>query len=294
MIYNNLQNRLEYILFLGFSKFFCFIGIDAARRFAPLLAHFFFYLVPIRKKTVLDNLTMCFPEYNAAKIKIIAYNSYKSFCITFIEILCMPSLNKEQISKMVNFTNIKIVKEKYKEGKGVILMSAHFGNWEFAAASAAASLNIPFQIIIKEQRNHYVTDWMNRARTKWGNGIVPLGISVRNILKTILDKNVVAMVADQRGPSEGIRVNFFGKPAAIYSGPAMLALKTKAPLLMSIPVRQKDFSYKAIVEEIPVDDLPGDNEAKIVELSQRHTDYLEKYIRQYPEQWLWMHKRWKY
>lgn len=289
-----MQNKLEYILFLGFSKFFCFIGINKSRKFASLLAGFFFYLFPIRKKTVLENLTLCFPEYKSKEINRIAFNTYKSFCITFIEILCMPSLSKEEISSLVNYSNINFVKEKYEEEKGVILLSAHFGNWEFTAASAAASLDIPFHIIIKEQRNPYVTEWMNKARTKWGNGIVPLGISVRHILKAILEKKIVAMVADQRGPSDGIRVNFFGRPVAIYAGPAMLALKTKSPLLISIPVRQKDYTYKAIVEEISVDNLPENEEEKIIELSQRHTDYLEKFIRKYPEQWLWMHKRWKY
>jgi len=102
------------------------------------------------------------------------------------------------------------------------------------------------------------------------------------------------MVADQRGPREGVKVKFFNKDVSVYTGPAALALKTKAPILYGISVRQKDYKYKTELVEISKDNLPDDDEEKIIELSQRHTAYLEKVIRENPEQWLWMHDRWKY
>ena len=102
------------------------------------------------------------------------------------------------------------------------------------------------------------------------------------------------MVADQRGPIEGIKLDFMGRPAYFYSGPAMLALKTGAPLLYGIPVRQKDYSYKAFIYEVSKDNLQGSDSDKITELTRRHKVYLEKFIKEYPEQWFWMHKRWKY
>ncbi len=77
-------------------------------------------------------------------------------------------------------------------------------------------------------------------------------------------------------------------------GPLKLELKTGAPILYGIPVRQKDYSYKTVIHEISKDNLPEDDEQKIIELSQRHTTYLESFIREHPEQWLWMHKRWKH
>ena len=81
-------------------------------------------------------------------------------------------------------------------------MSGHFGNWEYCAISAGVQLNKKFSVVVKPQRNPFVNDWLNRVRTKWTNDIVPLGISIRNIYSVLLNKGIIAMVADQRGPEE--------------------------------------------------------------------------------------------
>ncbi len=270
------------------------LGLNLSRKFSFLIAALFYYIVPVRKKTVFENLHNAFPDYNEKKLKNIAFGSYKSFAIALAEILYIPAMSKEDIKKQVDCGNMELIREKYEENNGVILLSAHFGNWEFMATSLAAQLNIPISVVIKPQRNPYVTNWMNKARTKWNNEIVPLGISIRQTYQTLKDKKVVAMVADQRGPEESIKINFFGRNLTVLTGPAVLALKTGAPVLYGISVRQDDYSYKSVMTEISKENLPESNEEKIKELSQRHMSYLEGYIRKYPEQWLWMHKRWKH
>jgi KDO2-lipid IV(A) lauroyltransferase len=155
-------------------------------------------------------------------------------------------------------------------------------------------VKLPFSVIVKPLRNPLVYNWMNNIRTKFGNEVVPLGISIRKTYQTLKEKKVVAMVADQRGPREGVRVNFFGKKVSVYTGPAALALKTGAPLICGIAVREKDYKYKMDLVEISQQNLPNGEEEKILELSQRYTSYLEKVIRENPEQWLWMHNRWKH
>ena len=289
-----MKNIFEYILFLSFSKFFQLLGLNLSRKFSFLIAVLFYYIIPIRKKTVLENLHNAFPDYDEKKLKSIAFGSYKSFAIALAEILYIPAMSKEDIKKQVDCINVELIREKYEENNGVILLSAHFGNWEFMATSLAAQLNIPISVVIKPQRNPYVTNWMNKARTKWNNEIVPLGISIRQTYQTIKDKKIVAMVADQRGPEESIKINFFGRNLTVLTGPAALSLKTGAPILYGISVRQDDYSYKSVMTEISNENLPESNEEKIKELSQRHMAYLEGYIRKYPEQWLWMHKRWKH
>jgi KDO2-lipid IV(A) lauroyltransferase len=149
-------------------------------------------------------------------------------------------------------------------------------------------------VIVKPLRNTLVYEWMNKYRTRFGNEVVPLGISIRKTYQTLKEKKITAMVADQRGPREGVKVNFFNREVSVYTGPAALALKTGAPIIYGIPVRDKNYKYRTELVEISQNDLPDDEEGKIKELSQRHTSYLEKIIRENPEQWLWMHKRWKY
>ena len=289
-----MKNKTEYIIFILFSRFFRLIGLNLSRKFSLFLAFFFFYILPIRKKVVLKNLEIAYPENNLSTIKKSAFRIYKSFAITLVELLYLPYMKRQEIINAVECLNPELIIEKYNEGKGVILLSSHFGNWEFIAISVALQINIPFSVIVKPLRNPYVYDWMNRARTKFGNEIVPLGISIRKTYQTLKEKKIVAMVADQRGPQEGVRVIFFGREVSVYTGPAALALKTGSPIIFGVPVRQKNYKYRTILVEISQNDLPESYEEKIKEISQRHTAYLEKIIRENPAQWLWMHDRWKY
>jgi KDO2-lipid IV(A) lauroyltransferase len=289
-----MKNRLEYIVFILFSSFFRLLGLNLSRKFSTVIAFFFFYFVPIRKQVVIRNLQNAFPEKKISDIKKLAFKTYKSFALSLVEIMYLPYIEKQNLIDAVECVNPELIVEKYNEGKGIILLSSHFGNWEFIAISVAMQIGIPFSVIVKPLRNSYVFEWMNKARTKFGNEIVPLGISIRKTYQTLKEKKIVAMVADQRGPREGARVNFFGRQVPVYTGPAALALKTGSPIICGIPVRQQNYKYHTILIEIPLNDLPENDEEKIVEISQRYTSYIEKIIRENPEQWLWMHNMWKY
>lgn len=289
-----MTDRFEYVLFLGFSYLFRIIGLRLSRKFATFLAVVFFYLIPIRRKTTLENLTKAFPEYSQKRIKKIAFKCYKSFALTLIEILYLPRMSERKIKKVIRFENVELVKKKYEEGKGLILLAAHFGNWEYSGIIAGLILNLPFSVIVKSQRNTLVNKWLNDVRTKFGNEVIPLGISIRQVYKVLKEGKIIAMAADQRGSSDGLRVMFFGRKASVYPGPVTLSLKTGAPILYAISIRQPDYSYIAKFEEINRDGLPEQHEEKVIELSQRLTTYLENIVREHPDQWLWMHKRWKY
>lgn len=289
-----MQNLLEYIFFILFSYFVRIAGLNFSRRGSVILAFIFYYLIPIRKKTVIENLSNSFPDYSNEKIKHIAFHCYRSFAITLVELLAIPWLTRNQMEIMVECENPQLIVKHYNEGKGVILLSAHFGNWEYIALSVSLQINIPFYVVIKPQRNPYVTNWLEKVRTKWINKVIESGISVRQVYKELLNKNIVAMVADQRGPAEGLKLEFMGRPASFFTGPAALSLRTGAPLLYGIPVRQKNYSYKCLIFEVSQDNLPEYEEDKVKELTKRQKEYLERFIREYPEQWFWMHKRWKH
>ncbi|OGU81501.1 MAG: hypothetical protein A2315_11115 [Ignavibacteria bacterium RIFOXYB2_FULL_35_12] len=254
----------------------------------------FYYIIPIRKQVTLKNLRKAFPEFSVSDIKKIAFGSYKSFSITLVEMLFIPFMTREQIENAIYCEDAELVKKYYKRYRGLIVLSGHFGNWEYIALSVSAKINVPFHVVVKSQRNPYVDAYLNKGRTRWINKIVPLGASIRKIYAELKAKNIVAMVADQRGPQEGMRVNFFGQQSSIYPGPAMLAIKTGAPILYGLTIRQPDYSYTAQISEISMENLPADEEKQIQEVSQRHMALLESVIRKHPEQWLWMHNIWKY
>lgn len=289
-----MKNILEYILFL-FLSFVCqILGLRLSRKFSSFISFFFFYVLPIRKDVVLDNLNHAFPELTSGEIKKIAYGSYKSFSITLVEILCLPRITKEQIKKTFDFNNLDLIEKKEQEKNGVILLTAHFGNWEYGAISVGVHLNKKLSVIVKSQRNPYVNDWMNKARTRWNNEVVPLGVSIRNVYSVLFNKGIIGIVADQRGPEESIKLEFFGRKTSVYTGPAILSLKMNSPLIYGVSVRQPDYSYKMDFVEISRQNLPDEYDGKIRVISERMLKQLEESIREHPEQWFWMHKRWKH
>ncbi len=243
---------------------------------------------------MLDNLKHAFPELSEKQINEVAYGSYKSFSITLVEILYLPRINKEQIKNVVKINNLELVKRREKEQNGVIILTAHFGNWEYSGISAGLNLNKNIFVVAKSQRNPYVNDWMNKYRSSLVNEVVPLGVSIRNVYTALLKKEIIALVADQRGPEESIKLDFFGRKTSVYTGPAILSLKMNSPIIYGVTVRQPDYSYKVDFTEISREDLPDDYEGKVKVLSERLLMYLEESIRKNPDQWLWMHKRWKH
>jgi len=289
-----MKNFLEYFLFLILAGIVRLLGLNVSRRLSIVIAFMFYYIIPIRKQVTLKNLRKAFPEFSVSDIKKIAFGSYKSFSITLVEMLFIPFMTREQIENAIYCEDAELVKKYYKRYRGLIVLSGHFGNWEYIALSVSAKINVPFHVVVKSQRNPYVDAYLNKGRTRWINKIVPLGASIRKIYAELKAKNIVAMVADQRGPQEGMRVNFFGQQSSIYPGPAMLAIKTGAPILYGLTIRQPDYSYTAQISEISMENLPADEEKQILEVSQRHMALLESVIRKHPEQWLWMHNIWKY
>jgi KDO2-lipid IV(A) lauroyltransferase len=270
------------------------LGLRNSRKFSKVIAWFFYHILPIRKDVVFDNLKNAFPEFSQAEINKIAYGSYKNFALTLVEILYLPFMSQDQLEKVVEYKNISLINQRYDEKKGVILLSAHFGNWEYCAISVGVQLQKKLSVLVKPQRNPYVNNWMNRARTKWTNDIVPLGVSIRNVYSVLANKGIVAMVADQRGPEESIKLDFFGRKTSVYTGPAILSLKMNIPIIYGITIRQPDLNYIAYIEEVSREDLPNEYDEQVKVLSERMLKYLEDIIRKYPEQWLWMHKRWKH
>lgn len=289
-----MKNYFEYILFLCLAALVRILGLNLSRRFSLVIAIIFYYIIPIRKSVTLRNLHKAFPEYTDEKIHKIAFDNYKSFAITLIEILFIPFMTRKQIENAVQCENAELVKKFYERSNGLIVLSGHFGNWEYIALSISSQINVPFHVVVKSQRNPFVDSYLNRGRTNSINQVVPLGASIRKIYAELKAKKIVAMVADQRGPSDGMRVNFFGQSTSIYPGPAQLALKTKSPILYGLAVRQPDFSYKAEISEIILENLSGEEENQVHEITQKHMTFLETMIRKHPEQWFWMHNIWKY
>ncbi|MDI6803218.1 MAG: lysophospholipid acyltransferase family protein [Bacteroidota bacterium] len=288
-----MKNQIEYLLFRFFRFIILNLSLKNAQQLGLKLANIFFIILTRRKQIAADNLRQAFPEKSDKEILRIAKNAFQNFGITIVELLWFPRLTPEILDNLIKYKNLELMMNRYKEGKGVIMLSGHFGNWELLAFATGFISKISMIMIAKTQTNLLVDKIINEHRTLFGNKVVPMEVAVREVLSSLNKGGIVAMIADQSAPKESLFVNFFGKKVATFQGPAVFGLRTGAAMQMGIIIRKPDFTYEVIIEEIQTSDLTEYNEANVYELTQRHTAVLEKYIRLYPEQWMWTHRRWK-
>lgn len=289
------KNKLEFFLWTFFTKAVHIIGVKRIPILAKILTVIFFYIIPIRKNTVISNLTKAFPEKSKSEIKKIAYNNFVSIGITFMEIMAFQQMDEEQVLSLVDINNLELAQGKVDAGRGSILLTAHVGNWELGALSMGLLLKKQINVLVKKQRNKLVANWMSEIREKFNNKEVPLGASIRELYKTLISGGVIGIVGDQRGRKEdGVVVQFFNQPTVTFQGFAALAIKNKVPILVVLSKRISPGKYVLDIEEIKYDNLPEKLSDQLQELNQRYMTILENKIREAPEQWLWMHNIWKY
>ncbi len=288
------KNKIEYLLFAILTNLFKLIGLNKTRKFGKFAGTVIFYLIPIRKKVVIENLSKAFPNKNKKEINNIALRNYRSIAITFFEFMYFPSSNKNEIESIVDVCEMENFNKLIEDKKGFILLTAHFGNWELCSLSLSIKKNVKLHALAQPQRNPYVTEWLTKAREVYGNKVIYLGISVRHLIEAIKNNEIVIIAGDQRGPVESPRIDFFGIPTAYHMGTPTIILKTHSRVIVGFCIRQQDSNYRIKLEELNIDNLPEDKEKQIVELLSRYIKLLEKYVIQYPEQYFWMHKIWKY
>lgn len=289
------KNKIEFSIWNFFTKVVHIIGNERIPILAKILTMIFFYLIPIRKKIVISNLAKAFPEKSKSEIKQIAFNNFLSIGIAFMEIMSFREMTKEEILSLSEINNFDVVKNAVDSEKGSILLTAHVGNWELGALTMGLSLDKQINVLVKKQRNKLVANWMNEVREKFTNKEVPLGASVRELYKTLINGGIVGIVGDQRGKKEdGVTINFFNRPTITFQGFAALGIKNKVPIVVVLNRRLPSGKYLFDVEEIKYDNLPEKLSDQLMELNQRYMTILENHIRKAPEQWLWMHNIWKY
>ncbi|MDD8018570.1 MAG: lysophospholipid acyltransferase family protein [Bacteroidota bacterium] len=289
-----MRNFLEYVILLPFRAMIFILPLRVVQFLGKLLGTFVFYIVPIRKTLTLSNLRHAFPEKSEFEIQSIARASYQNLFATFLEIFWLPRLTQKKIKQCVSASNVSVIDELMTEQKGVLILSGHFGNWELVALAYAVLCAHPLLLIVQKQRNRYVDALMNKMRTMFGNDVIVMEQSPREVLKRLHENKGVALLADQSGPEGGLFVNYFGRPASTHQGPAVFALRTGAPMMMGFMVRQPHGKFFIEVEKISYTGIGETEEDKIRAITERHVQMLEKYVRKYPDQWLWMHKRWKH
>ena len=254
----------------------------------------YYYSVKKRREIALNNLQIAFgTNRTAGQRRQICKASFVNVGKTCVEFLRFRKLNAENIWDQVTVEGRENLYTALEAGKGAIVFLAHFGNWELLSLVYGALIPDRAKAIAFPLKNELLNTYLWQHREQLSLELIPRNRAVRETLRALRNNQAIGFFADQNAGPEGVFVDFLGKPASAVRGPAVLALKTGAPLIFSLSIRQPDDRHHVYISPAiqpePTDNFENDVERYTTQMLKQ----LETYIHKYPEQWLWLHNRWK-
>ena len=284
-------------LFLGLRSFFEVGGrfpLRLNRIVGPLLSATALRLLPRSRKRIRDHIEIAFPELDRSQRDAIMRGCSRHFGLVLAEVAWLWHAQSEEVENICELVGQQHVIDALEEGRGAMFATGHCGNWELLSARLPIG-GVPLISAVRQLDNQRLDRVVTNLRTRFGTEIVPRGPSAGRRLARALTKNKVnALLIDQDIKDiPGVFVPFFGRPAFTPSGAATLALRMKCPMITGFIHRRPDGTHLAEIHPpIPVP-TDGTLEDKIEEMTAAATAVIERQIRAHPEQWVWMHRRWR-
>ena len=285
-----LRHRIEFVLFKSLKNWGKGLSKKRLRQSSFFLYLILFHVLRICRKIVLINLKLAFPELSEEKRDSIARANYRWFARFCIDVLNMDAW-VGHTSKVTQFHNLNILDDALEENKGVLLVSGHFGNWEMIPPSLA-ELGYQVSMYVGRQTNPLTNKLQNKSRANFGIETIDKGKKATLQMSRALASNkIIAMLIDQNDNKSDLFVNFFSKLASSSKGTAAFHLLRKSPIILVTCVysaEKYDITFKRISCK-----LTGEQKNDTQQITQNITTEFEKVIRKYPEQYFWMHRRWR-
>ncbi len=253
------------------------------------------YLLDDRHRRIARrNLALAFPEKDPRESEQIIRMAFSHLGRVAAEFFSIPRLGEKNVHRHVFFEGMENFHRAQEKRRGVIFLTAHFGNWEWMAAAFPLVSQHPCHVVFRPLDSPFLDRMVERLRTSTGNGTIPKQKAMGQILRLLKEGRTVGILLDQNMAwQEGVFVDFFGELACTNTGVALLALKTGAAVLPVFNIREKDGRYRTVIEpEVPLI-RTGDKQSDVLQNTQQFTRIIEGYIRNYPNHWLWLHQRWK-
>lgn len=273
-----------------------FVGLlprGAALRLGGLLGQAWGRLDRRHLRIAEENLARAFPDWDGRRRRSAALGVYTHFGRTLLDILWMAGRDREEILRLVDVEGAEHVEAARAAGRGALLVTAHIGNWELHGA-AHGWLFGPIGVVARPLDNPALDRRLCDFRRRPGNTVVYKRRALPVVLGLLRDNRGVAVLIDQNvQPGEGVFVDFFGRDAATTTVAAALALKTGCALIPTHTELGDDGRYRLVYEPPLALPAAGDRAAVQRRLTQDLTSAIERWVRRRPEQWLWLHRRWK-
>jgi len=252
--------------------------------FSNILYLVLYYLVPIRKNQVFNNLKLAFPDKSKSWYLKTANHSYKFFINNFVKFIAFP---KSFLKNTINVRGQNLLNNALNNGKGIIFVSGHFGAWEILAAWIGYN-KYPISAVATKQGNRGADKFFLELRSHFGLKHIYRKSSLDNMYGVLKRGEILALVSDQDAKKRGVFVKYFNHQASTPKGAARFYLESGAPIIFTICYQNKPNDYTIEFHPVKLSPKPT-----IESITQSYTSLLEKHIRRFPEQYFWFHRRWK-
>lgn len=283
------RSRLLYALLVLVSSVVRRLPLAVGRGFGAFLGHIAFHVARRDRGVAMENLAIAFPEWSRrhrlATIRRMCHHLGKSM----LEITWMSRLDRATLERTTEIHGAEHIDAALAAGRGVLIFTGHCGNWEWLAATVAL-LGYPLTVLQRERDEPHLNRFITRLRARFGIETIDRGSTAgaREMFRTLRKGGMLAFLIDQNIRAESVKVPFFGKPAPTPIGPARLAVRAEAPVMICFIERQRG---KQVVRFQPP--MFTTRESDPVEITARLTAAIEEHIRRVPEQWVWFHRRWR-
>jgi KDO2-lipid IV(A) lauroyltransferase len=289
-----MRQRFEYAAAWPFIKILGILPRSWSRAFGISLGWVVYLLHGRLRRVGMRNLTLAFPEKTQAERGRILRGEFTSIGRQLAEVCQFPRYTIENVEQVVVYDGLENYERAYARGKGVLFLTAHFGGWEVSAFTHSMHGHW-MHVVMRAMDNEYLDGLIRQYRTMHGNKMVDKDDFVRGLLSAMKAGEAVGILMDTNmTPPQGIFVEFFGIPACTASGLARIALRTDAAVVPGFTIWDAALGKYRLRFDPAVELIrTGDTEADIHANTQIFTRIIEEYVRKYPEQWLWVHRRWK-
>jgi len=289
-----MRHRLEYALVWPVIKVLGALPRSLARGMAILLAGAVYHLHPRLRRVGLRNLEIAMPELPLKERRRIVRGVFLSLGRLLAEFCRFPKYSRENVSRVAVYEGFENFDTAQRRGKGVLFLTAHLGAWEVGSFVHSVHGH-PLRVVVRPLDNPYVDRLVERYRTLHGNQTFPKDEFARGLLSAMRAGETVGLLMDQNmTPPQGVFVPFFGVQACTASGIARVALHTDASVIPAFTIWDPVLRKYRVHFDPPLTLVRTDNaEADLVANTAMFNNVLEQYVRKYPEQWLWVHRRWK-
>jgi Kdo2-lipid IVA lauroyltransferase/acyltransferase len=283
------KNRTTTVVLALFSA----IPRKFRRKICIALFLLFYHVAPRRRLIAIHNIKRAFPGKGMEETIAIAKGVYRNMAIVAADFFELPYLNRENVQELIEIEGLEHCRKALEKNKGVLMFGAHFGNWEIGAIALSLELK-PSVVIYRPLDNPLLENLVTWVRSCTGNIPIAKDLAMRSMLRHLKKNDILGILIDQNvSLTEGVFVDFFGRPACTTIGLALLALHTGAPAIPGYVLRLPEGRYRLILGEEVELVQTGDREQDILVNTQIFTRIIEETVRKYPDQWLWVHQRWK-